>query len=113
MTEQPCFKIESMGLAISQVFKSFKAVPNFQREHVWECEQVEKLPEDILFEYYNEDCGLIEGPKYFRGTQLKRAMAALIQFRSRNQTVAERQEMLTALGGKVWDMLTLGKVPEA
>ena len=113
MTEQPSFKIKSIGLAIFQVLKRFKAVLDFQREHVWECEQVEKLPEDMLNEYYNENCGLIEGPKYFRRTQLKRAMAALIQFGSRNQTVAERQKMLTALARKVWDMPTPGRVPEA
>ena len=101
-------------MAISQILKGFKAVPNFQREYVWECGHVQKVPEDMLNEYYNEDYRLIEGPEYFRGTPLNRAMAVLIQFESRNpRTVAERQEMLTALARKVCDMPTASREAEA
>ena len=105
MSEVSCFKWETIDLAISQVLKGFKAVPDFQREYVWERGHVQKLPEDHR---------LIKGPEYFRGTQLNKAIAALVQFESRKpQTVAERQEMLTALARKARDMPTASREAEA
>ena len=68
MGEQSAFKIESNDLAIAQIFKDFYAVPDFQREYVWEREHVEKLLEDVLDEFYDEDARLIEGPEYFLGS---------------------------------------------
>ena len=68
MAEHTAFKIESNDLAISQIFKDFYAVPDFQREYVWEREHVEKLLEDVLDEFYDEDNQLIEGPEYFLGS---------------------------------------------
>lgn len=68
MADQSAFKIESNDLAITQVFKDFYAVPDFQREYVWKREHVEKLLEDVIDEFYDEDARLIEGPEYFLGS---------------------------------------------
>ena len=68
MAENFLFKIESNDLAIAQIFKDFYAVPDFQREYVWDREHVEKLLEDVLDEFYDEDARLIEGPEYFLGS---------------------------------------------
>ena len=68
MSKLSAFKIESNDLEIAQIFKDFYAVPDFQREYVWKYEHVEKLLEDVLDEFYNEDGQLIEGPEYFLGS---------------------------------------------
>lgn len=68
MNEQSVFKIESNDLAIAQIFKDFYAVPDFQREYVWEREHVEKLLQDVHDEFYDENNRLIEGPEYFLGS---------------------------------------------
>ena len=34
------------------MLKDFYTVPDFQREYVWERKQVEKLLQDILYEFY-------------------------------------------------------------
>ena len=68
MGEQSAFKIESNDLAIAQIFKDFYAVPDFQREYVWEHDHVAKLLEDVLDEFYDEDARLIESPEYFLGS---------------------------------------------
>jgi uncharacterized protein with ParB-like and HNH nuclease domain len=43
-------------------------VPDFQREYVWEEENVEKLLEDVYDEFYDEENRLLEGPEYFIGS---------------------------------------------
>jgi hypothetical protein len=68
MNDKGTFKIESNDLSISTIFKDFYSVPDFQREYVWERENVEKLLEDVLDEFYDEDGRLIEGPEYFLGS---------------------------------------------
>lgn len=68
MSEQSVFKIESNDLAIAQIFKDFYAVPDFQREYIWEREHVEKLLQDVYDEFYDEDHRLIDGPEYFLGS---------------------------------------------
>ena len=68
MAEKSAFKIESNDLAIAQIFKDFYAVPDFQREYVWQREHVEKLLEDVLNEFYDEEARPIEGPEYFLGS---------------------------------------------
>ena len=68
MAETSAFKIESTDLAIGQIFKDFYTVPDFQREYVWEREHVEKLLNDVLDEFYDEDARLIEGSEYFLGS---------------------------------------------
>ncbi len=68
MPESNVFRIESDDLTISQILKDFYTVPDFQREYVWERDQVEKLLQDILDEFYNEKGEIIEGPEYFLGS---------------------------------------------
>ena len=62
------FKIESNDMAIAKIFQDFYAVPDFQREYVWEREHVAKLLEDVIDEFYDEEAQLIEGPEYFLGS---------------------------------------------
>ena len=64
----PNFKIESNDMAIAKIFQDFYAVPDFQREYVWEREHVAKLLEDVIDEFYDEEDQLIEGPEYFLGS---------------------------------------------
>jgi len=65
---QESVKIESKDLSIEDLYKDFYTVPDFQREFVWEREQVEKLLQDILDEFYDEDGQIIKGPEYFLGS---------------------------------------------
>lgn len=68
MTDQAAFKIESNDLSIADIFKNFFSVPDFQREYVWEREHVEKLLEDVLDEFYDEEGRQVQGPEYFLGS---------------------------------------------
>ena len=68
MTDQAAFKIESNDLSIADIFKNFFSVPDFQREYVWEREHVEKLLEDVLDEFYDEEGRQVQGPEYFIGS---------------------------------------------
>ena len=68
MSEQSASKIESDDLPIDQIFNYFYSVPDFQREYVWEREHVEKLLEDVLDEFYDENNRLIEDREYFLGS---------------------------------------------
>ncbi len=61
-------KIESNDLTITTLFKDFYTVPDFQREFVWERENVEKLLQDIQEEFYDEEKKLIAGSEYFLGS---------------------------------------------
>lgn len=62
-------KIESDDLTIGQIFKDFYAVPDFQREYVWERDHVEKLLQDVFDEFYDEEGHLIhENTEYFLGS---------------------------------------------
>lgn len=61
-------KIESKDLSIEDLYKDFYTVPDFQREFVWEREQIEKLLQDIEDEFFDEDGQLIKGPEYFLGS---------------------------------------------
>lgn len=65
---QESIKIESKDLSIEDLYKDFYTVPDFQREFVWEREQVEKLLQDVLDEFFDEDGQLIKGPEYFLGS---------------------------------------------
>ena len=62
------FKIESQDLTIGSLFKDFFSVPDFQREYVWEREQVERLLQDLYDEFYDEEKRIIQGPEYFLGS---------------------------------------------
>lgn len=61
-------KIESQDLTIGALFKDFFSVPDFQREYVWQREQVEKLLQDFYDEFYDEDGRILPGPEYFLGS---------------------------------------------
>lgn len=43
--------IESNDLTLSDVFNDFYVVPDYQREYVWKTEHVERLLEDIYYEF--------------------------------------------------------------
>lgn len=68
MSESTAVKIESQDLSIEDLYKDFYTVPDFQREYVWNREQVEKMFEDICDEFFDEDGQLIKGPEYFLGS---------------------------------------------
>ena len=61
-------KIESQDLSIESLYKDFYTVPDFQREYVWQREQVEKLLQDVYDEFYDEEGQLVKGPEYFLGS---------------------------------------------
>ena len=63
MSEQT---IQSQDINITKVFQAFYAVPDYQREYVWETEQVEQLLEDINAEVTDNDS--TETPEYFIGS---------------------------------------------
>lgn len=65
---QESIKIESKDLSIEDLYKDFYTVPDFQREYVWEREQVERLLQDVQDEFFDEDGQLIKGPEYFLGS---------------------------------------------
>ncbi len=68
MAEPQTLKIESQDLSVGDLFKDFYSVPDFQREYVWQREQVEKLLQDIYDEFYDEDGRVVPGPEYFLGS---------------------------------------------
>jgi hypothetical protein len=63
MTEQT---IQSQDIKVADVFQAFYAVPDYQREYVWEAEQVEQLLTDINAELAGNDPE--KAPEYFIGS---------------------------------------------
>ncbi len=63
MTEQT---IESHDITVTSVFQAFYAVPDYQREYVWETEQVEQLLTDINAELAGNDSA--RASEYFIGS---------------------------------------------
>jgi hypothetical protein len=63
MSEQT---IQSQDIKIADVFQAFYSVPDYQREYVWETEQVEQLLTDINAELSGGDP--IKAPEYFIGS---------------------------------------------
>ncbi|MCD6327067.1 DUF262 domain-containing protein [bacterium] len=61
-------KIESRDLSVGDLFKDFFSVPDFQREYVWQQEQVERLLQDVYDEFYDEAGNIIPGAEYFLGS---------------------------------------------
>jgi hypothetical protein len=61
-------QIEAQQLSIDDLFKSFYAVPDFQREYVWKPENVERLLQDICDELYDENGSVIANAEYFIGS---------------------------------------------
>ena len=66
--ERTAPRIESDDLSLEELFKDFYAVPDFQREYVWESEHVEKLLTDILDEFYDDESRLTGDSEYFIGS---------------------------------------------
>jgi uncharacterized protein with ParB-like and HNH nuclease domain len=58
--------IQSLDIKIADVFQAFYAVPDYQREYVWETEQVEQLLGDINAELAGNDPAT--APEYFIGS---------------------------------------------
>lgn len=58
--------IQSQDIKVADVFQSFYAVPDYQREYVWETEQVEQLLTDINAELAGNDPA--KAPEYFIGS---------------------------------------------
>jgi hypothetical protein len=58
--------IESHDICVADVFKSFYVVPDYQREYVWEADQVEQLLSDIHNELAATDAA--KAPEYFIGS---------------------------------------------
>lgn len=56
--------IQSQDVSIEEAFKSFYVVPSYQREYVWESEQVEQLLNDIHDEFASQ----ITEAEYFIGS---------------------------------------------
>lgn len=66
LNESP--KIESADLNLDTLFKDFYCVPDYQREYVWEEEDVSQLLQDIYDEFYEANGHPITGPEYFIGS---------------------------------------------
>lgn len=58
--------IESQDLTIAGVLQSFYVVPDYQREYVWDTDQVEQLLGDIFGELGSRDAA--SAPEYFIGS---------------------------------------------
>lgn len=61
-------RIESKDLNIADILKDFYAVPDFQREYVWDRDNVETLLTDVWEEFTDEEGKIVQGPEYFIGT---------------------------------------------
>ncbi|UES51163.1 DUF262 domain-containing protein [Roseibium aggregatum] len=59
-------KIDSEDLSVADLFKSFYAVPDYQREYVWGTDQVEQLLTDIIDEMSGQTSD--QAPEYFIGS---------------------------------------------
>ncbi|QDT14609.1 DUF262 domain-containing protein [Alienimonas californiensis] len=58
--------IHSADIGVAGVFQSFYVVPDYQREYVWQTEQVEQLLGDIYEEQSDAPAG--QAPEYFIGS---------------------------------------------
>lgn len=63
MTEQT---IQSQDIKVADIFQDFYVVPDYQREYVWEAEQVDQLLNDINSELAGNDPR--KAPEYFIGS---------------------------------------------
>ena len=65
---QSDLSIDAKPLSIEKLFADFYAVPDFQREYVWQPENVEQLLDDICDEIYDENGSVIANAEYFIGS---------------------------------------------
>lgn len=68
ISQRSDLQIEAQQLSIEDLFKSFYSVPDFQREYVWQPENVEQLLADICDELYDENNSVVPGAEYFIGS---------------------------------------------
>lgn len=61
-------EIKAQSLSIAELFQNFYEVPDFQREYVWNPDNVERLLGDICDELYDENGSYIKGAEYFIGS---------------------------------------------
>lgn len=61
-------KIDAHQVTIETLFSDFYAVPDFQREYVWQPENVEQLLENIFEEFYSDDGKPLTNTEYFIGS---------------------------------------------
>lgn len=59
-------KIQSEDCSVASLFQSFYAVPDYQREYVWDTDQVEQLLKDVREEM--GDGPAQDAPEYFIGS---------------------------------------------
>lgn len=59
-------RIQSEDCSVSSLFQSFYAVPDYQREYVWDTDQVEQLLKDVREEM--GDGAALDAPEYFIGS---------------------------------------------
>src|SRR5260221_3860544 len=62
------FSIDAKPLSVGKMFDDFYAVPDFQREYVWQNENVVQLLEDICDGLYDENGSLVLNAEYFIGS---------------------------------------------
>ncbi len=65
---QSDLSIDAKPLSIEKLFADFYAVPDFQREYVWQPENVERLLNDICDELYDENGSIVANAEYFIGS---------------------------------------------
>ncbi len=98
--------IQSQDIKISEVFQGFYSVPDYQREYVWQSEQVEQLLTDIYGELNGSDPE--KAPEYFIGSIVvcpgKDGVFDLIDGQQRMTTLflalCAIRDRFEALGGK-------------
>ncbi len=83
-------RIESHNLSVSELFRDFYSVPDFQREYVWKVENVEKLIQDVIEELYDDD-EPVSNAEYFLGS--------IVVFRDESGTfqLIDGQQRLTTI----------------
>lgn len=58
--------IQSQDISVATIFQAFYAVPDYQREYVWQADQVEQLLRDVLNEQDQREVS--RAPEYFIGS---------------------------------------------
>lgn len=83
-------RIESRTVSIADLFKEFYSVPDFQREYVWDKNNVQKLIEDISLEL-SDETDIVRETEYFLGS--------IVVFRDESGTsqLIDGQQRLTTI----------------
>jgi uncharacterized protein with ParB-like and HNH nuclease domain len=83
-------KIEVSNLSVADLFNDFYSVPEFQREYVWQKDNVEKLLQDILDELYDNE-EIRKDTEYFLGS--------IVVYRDKDKTyqLIDGQQRLTTI----------------